>query len=288
MDSNIRSLPTFEAAGVRGSHVVTDQSFNGYGGDTTCLFLTSSTGGHLIVDAGSGLFRLNPLLSAENDIDLFISHTHVDHIQGLFFFDAFYKRNRAITIYCSSATQQALQQFFAPPFFPVRLEEVPSPPRWRLFPSETGAVSFRTPSFTCEAIPLPHPGGAYALLTTDTATGQSLLIANDFEIQPDEPFEDQPGLAPLLNCLLKHGPVDAAVVDAMFDPDEMAKHKGWGHSDYKTAAIFAKHIHARQIYLSHHSPKASDDILDARQKAISSNNVSILRQQHPFPWRTPL
>jgi phosphoribosyl 1,2-cyclic phosphodiesterase len=284
MDSSLHSFPVFEATGVRGSHVVTDPLFQHFGGDTTSLLLTSSRGDRLLVDAGSGLFRLNPLLASDKALHLFLTHPHVDHITGILFFDPLFYKNRDITIYCSASTQQALKKFFAPPLFPVSIENLPSPPKWSLRPTEGVPATFTTPSFTCEAIPIPHPGGAFALLVTETETGHSLLVLNDCELSPDEPFELQLGLQPLLSCLAKHGPVDSVIIDAMYEPEEFSKHKGWGHSDYKTAIRFGLHIQARQIYLAHHNPNASDAILHKRQEEITVRNVAILRQNHQLPW----
>jgi len=286
MDALVSSVPIFEAVGVRGSQVVTDPLFQHYGGDTTCLLLTSSRGEHLLIDAGSGLYRLNPLLKTDTSLHLFISHPHVDHILGLFFLNAFYGKRREITIYCSASTQQAVKQFFAPPLFPVSLADVPSPPQWILLPTEHNSAAFETPAFRCEAIPIPHPGGASALHVTDRESGQSLLVLNDCELVPDEPFDSQPGLKPLLSCLANHPPVDALIVDAMYEPEEYKTHKGWGHSDFQTAIRFGQHIQAKKIYLSHHNPTASDAILTQRQVAIKLKTVSILQQNHRLPWRS--
>jgi phosphoribosyl 1,2-cyclic phosphodiesterase len=247
--------------------------------------LTSSRGERLLVDAGSGLFQLNPIFKDDKKLHLFISHPHVDHITGILFFDMFYFKNREINIYCSPYTQQAVKKFFAPPLFPVSIDDTPSPPTWTLLPAEGGIASFTTPSFRCEAIPIPHPGGAFALLATEIDTGYSLLILNDCELNPDIPFEQQPGLKPLLGCLAKQGPIDSVIIDAMYEPEEYTKHKGWGHSDFKTATRFGIHIQARHIYLSHHNPKASDAILLKRQEEIGIQNVSLLRQNHQRPWR---
>jgi phosphoribosyl 1,2-cyclic phosphodiesterase len=285
MDSSVSLLPIFEAAGVRGSHVVTDPLFQNYGGDTTCLVLTGSGGEHLIVDAGSGLFRFNPILKTDNALHLFISHPHVDHITGIFFLNAFYCKQKEITLYCSVSTQEALKQFFAPPLFPVSVTDVPSPPRWTLLPTEHDSASFETPGFRCEAIPIPHPGGASALHVTDRSTGHTLLVLNDCELMPDQPFEHQPGLQPLLACLGKHPPLDSVIIDAMYEPEELKTHQGWGHSDFQTAIRFGLHIHAKQIYLSHHNPTASDALLQQRQASIEQTNVTILRQNHRILWR---
>jgi phosphoribosyl 1,2-cyclic phosphodiesterase len=285
MESPVQSFPTFEAAGVRGSHVTTDVSFDYYGGDTTCLLLTSGSGEHLLVDGGSGLFRFNSIINSDTDIHVFISHPHFDHIQGFFFLDTFYRTGKKVIVHCSKATQSALAQVFAPPYFPISLAELPSPPTWDIFSDPVRAIQFNTPSLLCEAMPIPHPGGAHGLLATDKLTEQSILILNDIEIHPEEPFEKQPGLEALLDCAAKCKSIDTLIIDAMYEPSEMATHKGWGHTDFMTAIAFGKHLRAQNICLSHHNTTASDDVLANRQRAISDHNVSTLRQHQILPWK---
>jgi phosphoribosyl 1,2-cyclic phosphodiesterase len=285
MEAPVIPSPTFEAAGVRGSHVTTDVHFDYYGGDTTCLLLTSSAGEHLLVDGGSGLFRFNSVINNDTDIHVFISHPHFDHIQGFFFLDTFYRTGKKVIVHCSKATQSALTHVFAPPYFPISLAELPSPPSWEIFADAAGTTQFNTPSFLCEAMPIPHPGGAHGILATDKRTEQSILILNDIEILPDEPFEKQPGLEALLNCASKSKSIDTLIIDAMYEPSEMLTHKGWGHTDFMTATRFGKHLQASHICLSHHNPTASDDVLASRQKIISEHNVSFLRQHHALPWK---
>lgn len=285
MENPTRLSPTFEAAGVRGSHVNTGVRFSHYGGDTTCALLSSSTGEHLIVDGGSGLFRLNPLINNDTELSIFISHAHLDHIEGFSFLDPFYRAGKHITVHCSSATQNALTHLFAPPYFPISLAKLPSPPIWNIFPDTAGCIAFETPSFSCEAIPIPHPGGAYALLAADKQTDQTILILNDIEIHPNTPFEKQPGLDPLLQRVAQCNSIDTAIIDSMYEPAEMPSHKGWGHSDFVTAIDFGFHLRAGTIYLSHHNPTASDDLLANRQRTIKELNVTFLRQHHVHPWK---
>lgn len=285
MENPLCPTPTFEAAGVRGSRVTTDVHFDYYGGDTTCTLLTSSSGEHLLVDGGSGLFRFNPIINNNTEISVFVSHPHFDHIQGFFFLETFYRAGKKVLVHCSASTQSALEQLFAPPYFPVSLAQLPSPPTWLIFPDEHGSIVFNTPSFHCEAIPIPHPGGAYALLATDKRTRHTILVLNDIEIHPDEPFEKQSELEPLLHSASTCESIDTLIIDAMYEPAEMPAHKGWGHTDFMTAIAFGKHLRARSIYLSHHNPTASDDVLTNRQRAISEHNVSFLRQHHVQPWK---
>ena len=75
----------FKFWGVRGSIAVPGSDTLGYGGNTTCIEVRGDNGEIVILDAGTGIFQLGRQLLQEsaNQIHLFISHTHWDHIQGL-------------------------------------------------------------------------------------------------------------------------------------------------------------------------------------------------------------
>ena len=78
--------------GVRGSLPAPGAATARYGGNTLCVELLC--GPHLLIlDAGSGLRELGTALTARGvpvDVDILLSHTHLDHICGLPFFAVMY------------------------------------------------------------------------------------------------------------------------------------------------------------------------------------------------------
>ena len=78
--------------GVRGSIPTPGPETVKYGGNTTCLEIRLNNGKIIIIGAGSGIRALGNKLVMEDmkkgplDIDLFLSHTHWDHIMGFPFF----------------------------------------------------------------------------------------------------------------------------------------------------------------------------------------------------------
>ena len=76
--------------GVRGSIPVPGPQTVKYGGNTSCIEVQGANGEQIVLDAGTGIRLLGLDIlkrgTPHPKIDLFISHTHWDHIQGFPFF----------------------------------------------------------------------------------------------------------------------------------------------------------------------------------------------------------
>ena len=87
--------------GTRGSIPCPGPSTTKYGGNTTCFEITCGDK-RIIIDAGTGVRLLGKhiMLNEGNllDADLFFTHTHMDHIQGLPFFAPLYNPNSNVRL----------------------------------------------------------------------------------------------------------------------------------------------------------------------------------------------
>src|SRR5437879_3564705 len=79
--------------GTRGAFVAPGREFGRYGGSTICLEIASADGGRMVVDLGTGCIPLGQALVAEpaasgrpRKLAVLLTHTQIDHIQGLPFF----------------------------------------------------------------------------------------------------------------------------------------------------------------------------------------------------------
>lgn len=89
--------------GTRGSVPKPDPDYVQFGGNTSCILITFNTGSIAILDAGTGIRNLgNDLLRNSHEqydnINIILSHTHWDHIQGFPYFEPAYDPRRNFTI----------------------------------------------------------------------------------------------------------------------------------------------------------------------------------------------
>jgi len=56
--------------------------------------------------------------------------------------------------------------------------------------------------------------------------------------------------------------VDVLIHDAMYTPEELEAHRGWGHSTYEEAVILAQDAGAKRLVLFHHEPEHDDPTID--------------------------
>ena len=74
--------------GCRGSLAAPGPDTARYGGNTSCVELRCDDGGYVVLDAGSGIRALGVAVAPERQrvVHLLLSHLHLDHIEGLWFF----------------------------------------------------------------------------------------------------------------------------------------------------------------------------------------------------------
>ena len=243
--------------GTRGSLPVCEREFQGFGGNTTCVMLTSARKNIAILDAGSGIRNLGKDLIAKGheqyeNIYIGFSHFHWDHIHGFPFFLPAYDPRRHFTISAIGKGRSAknLRSIFATPmlpdYFPVALDRMGA--KFSFHQSE--ADQFIANGIKVTVAEYNHPGGTFGCRVEDV-DGKVLVYCTDVE-HGDRIDQRVVQLAK---------DADLLIHDAQYTPKELEVKKGWGHSSWEQAIEVAERAGAKQLALTHHDPDHDDEFL---------------------------
>ena len=115
--------------GVRGSIPCPGPATMRYGGNTPCIEIRCGDR-ILVFDAGTGLRSLGIELLKEKkirDIDIFITHCHLDHVSGLPFFAPFFREEYRVRVWAgnlmpANSIEHVMRMLMSSPWFPVPIE----------------------------------------------------------------------------------------------------------------------------------------------------------------------
>ncbi len=239
--------------GVRGSIPTTGPDTAHYGGNTTCSAVTENDW-LLVLDGGSGMQKFNLLNYTNNKrVDILLTHLHLDHIQGLGFFNPFFDPSLDIHIWGPRSTNTLharLSRYLSPPLFPVLLRDLPC----QLTLHDIDNSSFEIGPFKIESRYVIHPGPTIGyrisgLHSTFTFIPDHEPALGSFELHNEKQWISGFDLA-LNTDLLLH--------DAQYSIQEYSLRRGWGHSTMNDALKFASMTNAKHLLLAHHDPSHSD------------------------------
>jgi phosphoribosyl 1,2-cyclic phosphodiesterase len=255
--------------GVRGSFATPGDSFLRYGGNTTAVEVTADNGSRLLIDLGTGATELakelmkGPFAQGQGQLPILLSHTHLDHIQGLPFFTPFFIKGNQICITGIESAElslaQTLQSQLNPHYSPLYgLENLAAGVTIK---GVAPGSSLPVPGFEVRAALMPH--GRMAVLSFRiTADGKTLVYMSDVE---------HPASGASADALVLARDADLLIHDAMFSDFEYQTRKGWGHSAISAAVTTAERSGARRLALFHHNPDATDAEIDALTNEAQSD-----------------
>jgi phosphoribosyl 1,2-cyclic phosphodiesterase len=243
--------------GTRGSIAVPGQDTLRFGGNTTCLQVTPSSGLPVIVDAGTGIRSLGLELcqsNTEGEVLLLITHLHWDHILGFLFFDPVYHPGWKVRVSGWPKALTGLKSIFnsrhADGNFPVDWDDLPGLVE---VADELKPPSFSVDGMAVRTAPLNHPQGGVAFRFEEN--GKAFVFATDNELMG-------PGSASMDDFVKFVSGAQVLVHDAQYLPEEMPSRYGYGHSDYLQAVELARKAGVERLILTHHDPTRSDDQVD--------------------------
>jgi phosphoribosyl 1,2-cyclic phosphodiesterase len=262
--------------GVRGSFAMSGRDFLRYGGNTTSVELLTDAGQRLLIDLGTGATELAKHLMAgafgkgQGRLPILLSHTHLDHIQGLPFFTPFFIKGNEIRILGAKPTsglslEATLQNQLDPHYSPLNgLENLAAGVSIdEIVPGGTIVV----PGFEVRTIAVPH-GSMMTTAYRISADGKTVTYLSDVEYpQLDAPLPEAIALA---------RDADLLIHDAMHADHDYELRRGWGHSPARAGVIVAELAGAKKLALFHHSPDATDDMIDeVVQRTAASTQVPV-------------
>ncbi|MBL6951937.1 MAG: MBL fold metallo-hydrolase [Alphaproteobacteria bacterium] len=242
--------------GVRGSISISDPNSVRYGGNTSCLEIRCGER-LLIFDAGSGFRYLgNKLLETEGtiDADIFLTHTHYDHICGVPFFKPFFSPNNQFRLSAGhllpeTNLRQVLCDLMMTPLFPVPLEIFQSKIEFQDF--SAGDALTAGADVVIRTAPLNHPNGATGYRIE--FDGKAICYLTDTEHRPGELDQNILGLI---------DGADIVIYDSMYTEDEYQNCVGWGHSTWEAGADLCDAAGVSQFVIFHHDPDHDDAFMD--------------------------
>jgi CheY-like chemotaxis protein len=264
--------------GTRGSIATPGPGTNHFGGNTSCVEVTTAGGDLLILDCGTGAHRLAAALSAEGrdvvNANILLGHTHWDHIQGFPFFSPAFVKGNAAAIYGPEGSRGSLHDVLAGQmeftYFPVELSQLPATITYHDLTEGIHAIG----RARVVAQFLNHP--AMTLGYRIEADGLAVVYLVDHEPFSDELWRagSEPGR---IESILHEGDrrharfmadADLVIHDAQYTPEEYGAKKTWGHSTYEYAVQVAGAAGVRRLALTHHDPSHDDHfIADIERKA---------------------
>ena len=271
--------------GVRGSIPSPGPDFVKYGGNTLCVELHLKNLSRLIIiDAGSGLRLLGdqlmgrPISAQPLKIDIFLTHTHLDHILGFPFFAPIFLPGTRLTIHgpvtCEEdSLEEVLGGQLSYRYFPVRLAELAANIAYinlkeGCFDLGDGirlTTKYLNHPLLCLGFRFEY-GGKICCTVYDTEPFQNLFVT-----EPDDPAFDaimahegeaaaRDGNRSVEQFFAK---ADLLIHDAQYTQQEYDLSKrGWGHSPLEHAIKSARRAQVKRLALFHHDPMRTDAQLD--------------------------
>jgi phosphoribosyl 1,2-cyclic phosphodiesterase len=271
--------------GTRGTIPVPGDGTAQYGGNTACVSIRDPAGHCVILDAGTGIRVLGQSLQETRHggrLDLFLSHVHWDHIQGLPFFWPMFAAGQDIHIHGPTpdgiGLESVLERQLDGAVYPVPLAARPAQLSINEIPPD---ATVDIPGFRVRTCALSHPGGALGYLVTPSAGGPAVAYLTDNELgrggAARVPATWRDDLADFVQgaALLIH--------DGMYTPALSTERAGWGHSSALDAVALARDGGVEHLVLFHHDPDHDDRQVDgllaaAKAAAPAGLTVSAARE----------
>lgn len=254
--------------GVRGSIACPDSDSLRYGGNTSCLEVRCGDE-LLIFDGGTGLRYLgNALAKSPLKAEIFLTHTHFDHVCGLPFFAPFFEAANRFRMWSGHlgarlTTKEAITGLMMSPFHPVPPEIFRAAVDFKDF--KAGDTLEPRRGIRVKTAPLNHPDGACGYRIE--FGGRSIAYVTDTEHVPGQTDQKVLGLIEK---------ADIFIYDATYTDEEFPAKVGMGHSTWQEGARLAEAAGVKLYVPFHHEPGHDDRFLDGVAAELAARRPSSL------------
>ena len=260
--------------GTRGSIAAPGPDTNHFGGNTSCIELTTEAGARMILDCGTGARLLgNELMkNARGPIaaTILLTHTHWDHIQGFPFFAPLFAASNHFQVYGPEGAHLSLHDVLAGQmehhYFPVELNQLAA----RISYRDLAAGNYELDGLRVSAQQMNHPSPTLGYRIE--SDGVSVCYLSDHEPFSEDVWRDGSMAPARLELIANEGDrrhaeymknADVVIHEAQYTPEEYPAKKNWGHSTYTYVVQIAAVAGVRRLFLTHHDP-SHDDAFVAR------------------------
>jgi CheY-like chemotaxis protein/phosphoribosyl 1,2-cyclic phosphodiesterase len=271
--------------GTRGSIATPGPDTVRFGGNTSCVSITTNAGAHFILDCGTGARALGTALMAQPVkpivATILLSHTHWDHIQGFPFFTPLFVPGNQITVCGPEGSAGSLRDVLAGQmeftYFPVELGQLPATISFRELSEGTHEIG----GARVIAQYLHHP--AMTLGYRIEVDGAAVVYLCDHEPYSETLWHGD--LSPNnAGSIVHEGDrrharfmegAGLVIHDAQYTPEEYPTKKTWGHSTYEYAVGLAAAAGVQRLVLTHHDPAHDDTFIAALETRARAHAAQI-------------
>ncbi|MDR2730104.1 MAG: MBL fold metallo-hydrolase [Treponema sp.] len=293
--------------GVRGSITCPGPDTVYYGGNTSCLEIRAGER-LIIVDMGTGLRPLGDWLMANDfkkyghiEADIFVTHTHWDHVSGLPLFTPVFIPGTKLRItgpvsFEEVSFQSIIETQFLYRYWPVHHDELAAKIEYGQINETTldlgeglKVVSkFLNHPVACLGYRFEYQGKSIVIVF-DHEPYRNLFPADSSQSNYDEEASEEGELAAAeenekIISFMRNA--DIVIHDSQYTEDEyQQRRKGWGHASYDHAINAAIKANVKKLFLFHHDPSRTDEQLKQFEQAFREKfkiDVYIAREGNLF------